>query len=1014
MRDRLALLIALALAAGSLPVHAQEAAGPPETIKSMGFPQKWKPNVGFAVAWDRRGESARATGEFSVNVYRDLMNPMIGLLGVTAEAYGELVENDRFEGGGRLFASFPVLHLHLGADYSTYTDDVAFTGALTVPLRRGGIIGRGSHVRLQWTPGRHDFLSVGLQIPIFQPTAGKTRPKFDRIGLPRRSARKADPVTLSPDVSDVLGGVDHAASWIRRYTVPFFDDEHRESEELADYLGLLVAEVKRHFHLRSGQYPDGHTYEAEVRAFHSGLDRAYGMIVGDADAGQRIAQHTRELLLEEVILPYDRLLGRRKMRDSLLALGDPAIRGLDAWLRTEEPALSADQRALVVTVFERVIVFMDRERARALERWGDNRYVWIPMQYALRPEDHDEESELDRLLERLTQTDFTGGNQVLFVANEQFQGELARTILQARDYHVLWVHDYRGLNSEGDPDLIAYYMTRVYLQALTAAAREYDERGIVPRLMLFLDQHYYEINKSELWLRLLADPLRHEIDLPPGFEEMERGIAEEQAALRAAVSGSARLQRDARLWGEAWLQNTMKLHVNVTNPPDFSFRSRHVIPKIRFIPDTLMRDHRKIVLYDITEEDPNRGEALFTGLGVGEHYSGPTWDDRAVLVDGPSLVGLKTAARELLLSQGFDPGEIPAPLRARPYPSNYGELVLQRELVGKYDRGMQLHNDTGFGHKPINAAKAGLYSLMPPGSHLWVPDSLWNSPLWAGMLVGASFRGTTVIPIAPSLDNAPSAAAPTMSRANEIFATFVTFNDLLGEEIEASGGLLLPGLYDVDFDASDIVARVEYSAERTDAESRREMLPFSDVARAEVARVPEIIEREGIVRAPLAAGIADGKPRLHLKAQLFMTAPVIDTLLPLDALGTFLQHYFVERARMGSIGDGYVPVRERYANLIGSGVELLRAWEENVDEETLPYLAAYFIGGSHNQDYRSTMMDGEVMYLASGLGALETFPDMLMTMSAATWVEDLEQLEQLLPAYEGFAKQLGRWIQNAL
>ena len=75
---------------------------------------------------------------------------------------------------------------------------------------------------------------------------------------------------------------------------------------------------------------------------------------------------------------------------------------------------------------------------------------------------------------------------------------------------------------------------------------------------------------------------------------------------------------------------------------------------------------------------------------------------------------------------------------------------------------------------------------------------------------------------------------------------------------------------------------------------------------------------------------------------------------------------------------------------------------------------AYFIGGSHNQDYRSTMMDGEVMYLGSGLAALATFGDMLLTMSSLTEVTSIEQLEGLLPPYEGFARQLGRWIQNAL
>ena len=87
------------------------------------------------------------------------------------------------------------------------------------------------------------------------------------------------------------------------------------------------------------------------------------------------------------------------------------------------------------------------------------------------------------------------------------------------------------------------------------------------------------------------------------------------------------------------------------------------------IPDVLMRDHRKISFYDVTERDPGRGEAIFTGMGIGEHYAGPTWEDRAILVQGPSLVGLKDAARELRSEPGIRGGRgspsAPAPAKAR-------------------------------------------------------------------------------------------------------------------------------------------------------------------------------------------------------------------------------------------------------------------------------------------------------------------------------------------------------------
>ena len=91
-----------------------------------------------------------------------------------------------------------------------------------------------------------------------------------------------------------------------------------------------------------------------------------------------------------------------------------------------------------------------------------------------------------------------------------------------------------------------------------------------------------------------------------------------------------------------------KVHVNVTHPSDFSFWGRGLFPLVG-MPDNLMRDHRKIVFYDLSEEDPTAGEVLFSGMGLGEHYAGATWEDRAIIVRGPAALGVKQAARRLFV-----------------------------------------------------------------------------------------------------------------------------------------------------------------------------------------------------------------------------------------------------------------------------------------------------------------------------------------------------------------------------
>ena len=66
-----------------------------------------------------------------------------------------------------------------------------------------------------------------------------------------------------------------------------------------------------------------------------------------------------------------------------------------------------------------------------------------------------------------------------------------------------------------------------------------------------------------------------------------------------------------------------------------SNRTSRLIGYLPIAPDaSVVRDHRKIVFYDLTELDPGRGAALFGGVGVGEQYASPTWEDRAVRLAG--------------------------------------------------------------------------------------------------------------------------------------------------------------------------------------------------------------------------------------------------------------------------------------------------------------------------------------------------------------------------------------------
>jgi hypothetical protein len=593
---------------------------------------------------------------------------------------------------------------------------------------------------------------------------------------------------------------------------------------------------------------------------------------------------------------------------------------------------------------------------------------------------------------------------------------VARMILEAEDYHVLWIHDYRGVTPAGNPDRIGFGQTLYgYLHAMTNRVRAYDEKGRFPVYLIIIDQFYYEANKGKLWLDLLEDPLGYELNLPAGYEEWEKQMREAQDQLKSAVANSTRLQEEAQRFGEGWLSKKIKVHVNITHPADWSFRSAHLIDNFPIAPDVLMHDHRKISFYDVTELDPGKGEAIHGGLGIGEHYAGPTWEDRAILMRGPVLLTLKDAARRVLLQQGFEENEIPAPLRPLPKPPNYEQRVKALLKKGWDATLMDVHNETGFRSKPINAAKATLYSLMPPGSSIIVPDSLWNSPFWGGMLAGAALRGCKVLVIAPALANAPSAGFPQMSRAHELFSRLIIVQNELQDEIEAAGGMLKVGKYASTSEMGDYRAGFEEFRKGIGKYPFiKEIFPFRQPVYDAIDALEEELEKKGFQPTYYTEDIEQRKPKLHLKTNFFASQEMQD-LLAWEGWSEVIFHYGRHRAAFVGREEGtYVDIKDFPEEAEEAVDRLLSSYWNSLTEEEKRLVMYYLSIGSQNQDYRGTIMDGEVAAFISGYYSLIGVVDLFFMSATTTWVDNVEELDELLPPESGWRRWLGRYIQKAL
>jgi len=990
------------------------------TTASLGQPSRTSFYTGGSLGLDwRRGYEFAPAGYVLVGVTHDPRNPVQGLLGLTAEGYAGL-RSTQVDGGLRFLLQFPLVRLSFGGDYNLRDNRLGFLLGLTLPIRRGGLLTSGSVLRAEWSASPLAALRVTALLPLGQPAAGRTRPRGDRVDIPSPAARPIPAPAAAADLEAALATVRPAVRRMGRLVVPALD---RPGADPRAALAPLIAELRDTSPV-AAPGGAGLGVEALVRRYHRELARAWSVAASGTPLpeaastaeGDTLAAWARRELRDYVLYPYDHLLGQWKTTNTLAGLAAHA-RGNFARDVVSLTALPPDRETAVLYVFDQLLAaIIDLER-RQRDDWKDSRDVWLPLQLGLRPEDHDTQAELDSVVEAVSGVRFSNGNRVWYIVNEQFQAEVIRSIQQAEDYHVLWIHDFRGRNDAGQPDVLALrYVIDAYLRALARGIRDYDRRRRLPLYMVFLDQHYYEANAGRLWLDVLEHPLGPLPRLPVGFEAQAKRLETAQAELRAAVESSRLLQAEARQYGEPWLANQVKVHVSVTNPVDHSFRSRQIVPFIG-MPDDVMRDHRKLVFYDISEEDPYRGLAIYTGMGIGEHYAGPTWEDRAVMVQGPAVLSLKAQARRLLESQGIASERIPYPLRNRPLPPEYraaveAEIARRRSAGGRDQRAVELHNQTGFGEKQVSVARAALYSLMPVGSVVKVPDSLWGNSLLASLLTGSALRGCRVLFVAPSRAAAPATGAFSMALTHDLFARLIVLQQELGPELEAAGGMLKTGFYNPGIGVQDLSGRLAAAyrnARRTPFLRRLYPVdPTIDTLLAHAAdRLPQVPASDS-ARATPAQEIM---PKLHLKAGFFASREGWDRLVARPEMAEVLQAYIGQLLRTDPESSD---VRVAAGALASASDRLEAAFHQSLSPEERERVVYYLMIGSANEDYRSMFMDGEASMLLSGWSGVVGLIDFSLIMNLSVWVDDLEMLDALLPPPTRLQRRISRIIRPTL
>lgn len=992
-------------------------------VQSLGLPQIYKPYFGVSIGRWRGEGSEHLASQLRLGVFRDFGNPVTGLVGTSLEAYAGF-RDLQADAGLRAILASNLFRLGAGADFDVRAREIDLLLRFASPVRRGGIIGAGSDLTVEWLPTRPGSFSLAVNVPFRQPHRGSTRPQRDFVRLDNQRPR---PVGFQPTergLLEALSDVRDGGLWINRLSVPSLS---RAGGDVRQAVADAVRPLKIRLATVGPLTSQVHTADAEIAAYHRALVRAFSIAVSDqtlprgegTPSGEAVAARAKQILLERVLFPYNRLLGQRKRKDTTREFGGHA-RGIFARWLISESSVPADRMEAAIYVFQDLLDVIEEVRAENRRVWGDDRLVWLPLQLALTPDQYDEQQELDTLLTRAVGRPVTHGNRTWYIHNDRFLLELVASIARAEEYHVLWVHDFRGFTEEGSPDRLSLLVVaRAYLAALRDRVERYDSTGRLPVYMIFLDQYYFQVNNSRLLLRFLEDPLGRRLELPPGFESFERELAGSQEELRHAVVSSRLLRAERAQYGERWLRNLVKVHVNITNPADPSFRSSQILPLLG-IPDDVMRDHRKLVLYDVSEEDPYRGMAMYAGMGVGEVYAGGAWEDRALRLQGPVALSLRDKARELLETQGIPPDHIPHVLRPRPRPPDYekrirAEIDSMDAWGGVASRAIELHNGTGFALKEITVAKATLFNLASPGAVLKTPDSLWLNELLAALLAGAALRGCRVLLIAPSAASAPQPSWGPMALAYDLLARVLAARFALEPELARVGGLLRVGVYHPEAGVDDLgyrVAAFHQALQRYDF--LRDLYHFDPAASRMLDSVVATLSMAGRA-GPVAAteSVVGVHPKLHFKGFLYVSREAWSRLISGPPMALGFREYLLQRSRQlregGEVGE----------TAMADAMQQAGALAINPVLDTLPQGErsrwAFFLQvGSPNHDYRSMVMDGEAAVFVSGWTSLYALPDFVLLTGLVVWIDDQGELDQLLPRPGSLKRALARWFRMAL
>src|SRR4051812_13384595 len=129
----------------------------PSPAFSIGQPSRWQHALSVVAPLNQ--ESTHGPVWLSYDLRRALVNPVAGLLNAGIAGYTALGSRNY---GGRVVAGMPLFGLSGGADWNIPSYRLSPIFTFETALRRGGILGHGAMVRVDWLPTRRQTATLGI------------------------------------------------------------------------------------------------------------------------------------------------------------------------------------------------------------------------------------------------------------------------------------------------------------------------------------------------------------------------------------------------------------------------------------------------------------------------------------------------------------------------------------------------------------------------------------------------------------------------------------------------------------------------------------------------------------------------------------------------------------------------------------------------------------------------------------------------------------------------------------